>query len=301
MARVLMVEDEREVADAIAEMLRSWGYDVTVVYDGTSAIQKFESLQPDLVLLDLQLPDISGVQVLKHIRTLGDVPVIVFTGIGDFSARAECMELGATDFLTKPISMDELLSRIRNLLPEELVTEVDQPSPIDVDASLTQASENLPVQSDSPQLSPDAVTCTEVTPDQVPIASFDAVLLKIRALADRLEEATRFIVSRIDQMENKLMARSGMAAETGTAAQAQVEELQQEIKNLKALVAERTLLLSTTRRELERELNKARQLLADTQNELDTARARIAELEKELAEAKEKNDSGRRGGFWRRR
>lgn len=126
MTRVLVVEDEDSFSDALSFMLRKEGYEVFVASDGNAALTEFDKHGPDLILLDLMLPGLSGTEVCRTIRTKSAVPIIMVTAKDGEVDKVVGLELGADDYVTKPFSSRELLARIRAVLrrrgePEELL------------------------------------------------------------------------------------------------------------------------------------------------------------------------------------
>jgi len=126
LTRVLIVEDEDSFSDALSFMLRREGYEVFIASDGDAALVEFDKHGPDLVLLDLMLPGISGTQVCRIIRGKSSVPIIMLTAKDGEVDKVVGLELGADDYVTKPFSSRELLARIRAVLrrhgePEELL------------------------------------------------------------------------------------------------------------------------------------------------------------------------------------
>lgn len=113
MQKILIVEDERKIADLLATYLKSEGYSVVLAYDGAAAIQLFESESPNLVLLDVMLPKMTGLQVCKTIRQKSDIPIIMLTARNDELDKLMGLELGADDYITKPFSLREVAARIR--------------------------------------------------------------------------------------------------------------------------------------------------------------------------------------------
>lgn len=116
MTRVLVVEDEDSFSDALSFMLRKEGYEVFVAADGNAALTEFDKHGPDLVLLDLMLPGISGTEVCRTIRGKSSVPIIMVTAKDGEVDKVVGLELGADDYVTKPFSSRELLARIRAVL-----------------------------------------------------------------------------------------------------------------------------------------------------------------------------------------
>ncbi len=115
-ARVLVVEDEANLADTIAYNLRREGYEAATAGDGYSALDAAKTQHPDVVVLDLMLPGIDGLELCRRIRRSSAVPIIMLTARGDELDRVVGLEVGADDYLAKPFSMRELLARVRALL-----------------------------------------------------------------------------------------------------------------------------------------------------------------------------------------
>jgi DNA-binding response OmpR family regulator len=115
-ARVVVVDDEPMVREVVARYLRRDGFQVAVAADGAEAITLITAESPDMVVLDLMLPIVGGLDVLSHIRRNSDVPVILLTARGDEGDRILGLELGADDYVTKPFSARELAARVRSVL-----------------------------------------------------------------------------------------------------------------------------------------------------------------------------------------
>ena len=113
---ILIVEDEKFILEILEFNLQKEGYKTITAYDGQQAIQLFEKLQPDLILLDLMLPKIDGLEVCKRIRKSSDVPIIMLTAKDEEIDKVLGLEIGADDYLTKPFSNRELLARIKAIL-----------------------------------------------------------------------------------------------------------------------------------------------------------------------------------------
>jgi two-component system response regulator MprA len=116
MTRILVIEDEEDIASFISRGLKLKGYDVDLAYTGESGLDHFREEEPDLVVLDLMLPDIDGIQVCQRLRAAGDTPVIMLTALDSVNKKVEGLEAGADDYITKPFAFDELLARIRAAL-----------------------------------------------------------------------------------------------------------------------------------------------------------------------------------------
>ena len=116
MERILIVEDEAGIASFVKLELLHEGYEVQVAEDGRTALELFQQEQWDLVLLDIMLPGINGLEVLRRIRKTSSVPVILLTARGDTMDRVMGLDAGADDYLPKPFAIEELLARIRSLL-----------------------------------------------------------------------------------------------------------------------------------------------------------------------------------------
>ena len=114
--RVLVVDDDAALSEMLGIMLRGEGFEPTFVADGDHAIQAFRETHPDLVLLDLMLPGMSGTDVCKQLRSRSSVPVIMVTARDSEIDKVVGLELGADDYVTKPYSARELIARIRAVL-----------------------------------------------------------------------------------------------------------------------------------------------------------------------------------------
>jgi two-component system KDP operon response regulator KdpE len=111
--RILLVDDEAGIQRAVGPLLRSRGYDVDVAGSGADALAMFENRTPDLVVLDLGLPDIEGTEVCRRIRAKSPVPIIVLSARSAERDKVNALDLGADDYVTKPFGPEELLARIR--------------------------------------------------------------------------------------------------------------------------------------------------------------------------------------------
>ncbi|WP_010149044.1 response regulator transcription factor [Serinicoccus profundi] len=138
MTRILVVEDEASFSDPLSYLLEKEGYEVTVTETGTDGLAEFERNGADLVLLDLMLPGMSGVDVCRALRQRSSVPVIMLTAKDSEVDKVVGLELGADDYVTKPYSGRELLARIKAVLrrlsePEELLPSTVESGPVRMD------------------------------------------------------------------------------------------------------------------------------------------------------------------------
>lgn len=113
---ILIIEDERRIAAAVSDYLKAEGFAVVTAEDGVSGLERARALRPDLVVLDLMLPLMSGLEVLRELRRESSLPVIVLTARSEETDRVLGLELGADDYLTKPFSLRELTARVRAVL-----------------------------------------------------------------------------------------------------------------------------------------------------------------------------------------
>jgi two-component system response regulator MprA len=116
MTRILVIEDERDIADFIRRGLIFKGYEVEVAFDGDQGLTLAHECPPDMVLLDLMLPGIDGIEVCRRLRAAGDLPVIVLTARDSVVDKVQGLDAGADDYITKPFAFEELLARIRAAL-----------------------------------------------------------------------------------------------------------------------------------------------------------------------------------------
>jgi two-component system KDP operon response regulator KdpE len=112
-SRVLVVDDEAGLARALAITLRAFGWEVHVAQDGRSALREAAGFHPDVVLLDLGLPDIGGLEVIEALRGWSRVPIVVLSARQHGEDKVDALDAGADDYVTKPFGMDELLARLR--------------------------------------------------------------------------------------------------------------------------------------------------------------------------------------------
>ena len=116
MQRILVVEDEMQIARNLRDYLEVAGYEVTVVGDGTAALSSARGDRPDLMVLDLGLPGVNGLDVARELRRTSMIPIVMLTARGEETDRIVGLELGADDYLVKPFSPKELVARVRAVL-----------------------------------------------------------------------------------------------------------------------------------------------------------------------------------------
>lgn len=114
--RILIVDDESQLARVLRTGLKSYGYDVCVAADGVSAMETFNDWHPDLVMTDLSMPNMDGLELCRCLRAVSQLPIIVLSAHGEEKTKVEALDAGADDYVTKPFGMDELLARVRALL-----------------------------------------------------------------------------------------------------------------------------------------------------------------------------------------
>jgi two-component system, cell cycle response regulator len=118
-SRILVVDDHEDNIEVLRVRLESWGYGTDAVYDGAAALRYVESTPPDLILLDVMMPEVSGIEVARRIkanRSLPFIPIIMQTALDSTEAKVEGLEAGADDYITKPIDFAELKARLRSML-----------------------------------------------------------------------------------------------------------------------------------------------------------------------------------------
>lgn len=114
--RILVVDDEPQLTRVLRTGLKSRGYDVRAAADGLSGFETYSDWHPDLVITDLAMPNVDGLELCRRLRAVSQVPIIVLSAKGEEKTKVEALDLGADDFVTKPFGIDELLARVRALL-----------------------------------------------------------------------------------------------------------------------------------------------------------------------------------------
>lgn len=111
--RILLIEDETNIVSFVKMVFETNGYEMITAPDGREGLSRFREKNPDLLILDLGLPDMDGTQIIKEIRKTSDVPIIVLSARTDESDKVEALDLGVNDYVTKPFGTGELLARVR--------------------------------------------------------------------------------------------------------------------------------------------------------------------------------------------
>src|SRR3989454_4054956 len=120
--RILVVDDEPQLTRVLRRSLTTKGYDVRIAGDGEFALQTFRDWPPALVITDLAMPNMSGLELCRQLRAISEVPIIVLSVRGEEKTKVEALDAGADDYITKPFGMDELLARIRAALRRKPTT-----------------------------------------------------------------------------------------------------------------------------------------------------------------------------------
>lgn len=114
--QILVVEDDEDTAEVVCTLLQDAGYGATAVDRGETAMDEIAAAAPDLILLDIRLPDMNGLEILRHVRAHSFLPMIVLSGYGNERDKVLALEAGADDYMGKPFSPEELIARVRALL-----------------------------------------------------------------------------------------------------------------------------------------------------------------------------------------
>ena len=127
--RILVVDDEPQLTRVLRTGLKSHGYDVRTAADGLSGLETFNDWHPDLVITDLAMPNMNGLELCRKVRAVSPVPIIVLSAKGEEKTKVEALDIGADDFVTKPFGIDELLARIRAALRRAMTPVVNEAEP----------------------------------------------------------------------------------------------------------------------------------------------------------------------------
>ncbi len=128
-ARILVVDDEPQIGRVLRTGLKTHGYDVRVAADGVSALETFNNWRPDLVVTDLSMPNLDGLELCRRLRAISQLPIIVLSVRGEEKTKVEALDAGADDYVTKPFGMEELLARVRVQLRRAAAPPQSEPPP----------------------------------------------------------------------------------------------------------------------------------------------------------------------------
>jgi DNA-binding response OmpR family regulator len=121
-ARILIVDDNTVILELLEDIFKDEGWKIIKATDGTSALEVFEKELPDLVILDIMMPQLDGYEVLRMTRKWPQTPFIMLSGRGEISDKVRCLNLGADDYITKPFAEDELVARVKAVLRRKSIT-----------------------------------------------------------------------------------------------------------------------------------------------------------------------------------
>jgi two-component system KDP operon response regulator KdpE len=127
--RILVVDDEPQLTRVLRTGLKARGYDVRAAADGLAGFETFNDWHPDLVITDLAMPNMDGLELCRRLRAISQVPIIILSAKGDEKIKVEALDIGADDFVTKPFGIDELLARIRAALRRAVPSSLTEPAP----------------------------------------------------------------------------------------------------------------------------------------------------------------------------
>ena len=203
-ARVLVVDDEPSILRAVAANLRARGYEALTAASGRAALRMIETHQPDCILLDLGLPDVGGLEVLRRLRALATTPVVIVSAVDDERDKATALDLGADDYVTKPFTMTELLARVRGALRDGQSQSLNPPRSIEVGPVCIDLDAGLVTRSGQPV----RLTRTEYRLLEI-LATNEGRLCTNRFLSERLwgtgsEQKGRYLRDHVAGLRRKL-------------------------------------------------------------------------------------------------
>jgi two-component system, OmpR family, KDP operon response regulator KdpE len=132
--RILVVDDEPQLTRVLRTGLKSRGYDVRAAADGLAGFETFSDWHPDLVITDLAMPNVDGLELCRRLRAISQVPIIVLSAKGEEKTKVEALDVGADDYVTKPFGIDELLARVRASLRRSVTQSKSEPEPTVLDS-----------------------------------------------------------------------------------------------------------------------------------------------------------------------
>jgi two-component system KDP operon response regulator KdpE len=131
-ARILVVDDEPQITRVLRRGIASKGYEVQVAQDGEEALEVFHKWKPDLIITDLSMPGMGGLELCRRLRKISSVPILVLSVKGDERIKVEALDTGADDYITKPFGMDELFARLRVALRRGATNAIDENAVMEV-------------------------------------------------------------------------------------------------------------------------------------------------------------------------
>jgi len=153
--RILVVDDEPQITRVLRTTLSSQGYDLRVANDGESALKVIGEWAPDLLITDLAMPQMNGLELCRRVRSKSDIPIIVLSVRGEERTKVEALDAGADDYVTKPFGMSELLARVRANLRRIPANGSDEAGPIEVgDFSIDVAAHRVSIRGKEIRLTP---------------------------------------------------------------------------------------------------------------------------------------------------
>lgn len=154
-ARILVADDEPQITRVLRRGLSSQGFEVQVAEDGEEALNIFRQWKPDLIITDLSMPGMGGLELCRRLRKISNAPILVLSVKGDERIKIEALDTGADDYITKPFGMDELFARIRVALRRKSTTISDDLATLEIgDFSLDPQSRTLKVRNEAVHLTP---------------------------------------------------------------------------------------------------------------------------------------------------
>jgi len=133
-SKILVVDDEPQLTRVLRTGLKSHGYEVRAAADGLTGFETFNDWQPDLVITDLAMPNMDGLELCRRLRAISQVPIIILSAKGEEKIKVEALDLGADDFVTKPFGINELLARVRAAFRRTTLQRADEAEQIVLDA-----------------------------------------------------------------------------------------------------------------------------------------------------------------------
>jgi two-component system KDP operon response regulator KdpE len=154
--KILIVDDEAQITRVLRASLRAHRYEVRTAADGISALDTFHDWKPDMIVTDLQMPEMNGIELCREIRKISPIPIIVLSVKGEEKTKVEALDAGADDYMTKPFGIDELLARIRAALRRSAPKNVEETPAVleDGDFSIDLAAHKVTVRGEEVHLTP---------------------------------------------------------------------------------------------------------------------------------------------------